>query len=470
MRVCILVPLLFSLGLVACDRHEAVAQREEQSNALSNDAAPQGLPTLAPMLAKVAPAVVNISVQGTEKLAQNPLFQDPLFRQFFNIPQGPVTERFQAVGSGVIVDAERGYVVTNSHVVKNAQEIQVTLKDRRQFNAKLIGADPQTDIAVLKIEADSLTVVPLGISKDLRVGDYVVAIGDPFGVGQAATFGIVSALGRTGLGIEGYEDFIQTDASINPGNSGGALVNMAGQLIGINTAILSQGGGNVGVGFAIPVDMVRTIAQELIASGKVSRGELGVRVQNLTPILAQAMGINVTSGALVSKVTPDSPAARAGIKSGDVITELDNNPVTASSDLRNGIGERAPGTSIRLTLLRNGNERTVTATLEPLTTESASEAAGTPQKNTLLLGLTTSPIPQNDPSYGKVKGIYVVSVNPTSAAALAGLQQGDIITSVDRTPVDTTVQFDRIVREHAKGKPLLLEVQRGNSALYIAIA
>ena len=470
MRIRVLVILLFSLALVACGQHDTAAQREERSVALSADAPPQGLPTLAPMLAKVSPAVVNISVQGTEEVAQNPLFQDPLFRQFFNIPQGPSTERFQAVGSGVIIDAEHGYVITNNHVVKNAQEIQVTLEDRRQFNAKLAGTDPQTDIAVLKIEADSLAALPLGISQDLKVGDYVVAIGDPFGLGQTATFGIVSALGRTGLGIEGYEDFIQTDASINPGNSGGALVNMAGQLIGMNTAILSQSGGNVGVGFAIPVDMVRTITQELIASGKVSRGELGVRVQNLTPVLAQAMGINVSSGALVSQVVPGSAAAKAGMKSGDVITKLDENPVTSGSDLRNGIGEKAPGTSVRLTLLHDGKERTVTATLEAVTTASASEAAGTQQKSAFLSGLTIGPIPQNDPHYGKVKGVYVASVDPASAAALAGLQQGDIITSVGRAPVGTTGQFNRIVRDHAKGKPLLLEVQRGNSSLFIAIA
>ncbi|HUB65044.1 MAG TPA: DegQ family serine endoprotease [Methylocella sp.] len=470
MCVRVLVILLFSLTLIACDQHEAAAQHEERPITLSADAPPQGLPTLAPMLANVSPAVVNISVQGTEKVAQNPLFQDPLFRQFFNIPQGPSTEHFQAVGSGVIIDAERGYVVTNNHVVRNAEEIQVTLKDRRQFNAKLVGADPQTDIAVLKIQADSLTALPLGISKDIKVGDYVVAIGDPFGLGQTATFGIVSALGRTGLGIEGYEDFIQTDASINPGNSGGALVNMAGQLIGMNTAILSQSGGNVGVGFAIPVDMVRTIAQELIASGKVSRGELGVRVQNLTPVLAQAMGINISSGALVSKVVPDSPAAKAGIKSGDVITKLDENAVTSSSDLRNGVGEKAPGTDVRLTLLRDGKEQTVTATLEPMKTASASEATGTQRKNAFLSGLTIGPIPQNDPNYGKVKGVYVESVDPSSASALAGLQQGDIITSVGQTPVGTTGQFNRIVREQTKGKPLLLEVQRGNSSLFIAIA
>jgi Do/DeqQ family serine protease len=470
MRGCVFVILLLSLGSVACGQNAAAAQHQRRSIALSAEPPPQGLPTLAPMLAKVSPAVVNISVQGTEKLAQNPLFQDPLFRQFFGIPRGPVTERFQAVGSGVIIDAGQGYVITNNHVVKNAQEIQVTLKDRRQLNAKLVGSDSLTDIAVLKIQADSLAAMPMGISKDLKVGDYAVAIGDPFGVGQTATFGIVSALGRTGLGTGGYENFIQTDAAINPGNSGGALVNMAGQLIGMNTAIISQSGGNIGIGFAIPVDMVRTIAQELIATGKVSHGELGVEVQDLTPVLAQAMGINVSSGALVSQVVPGSPAAKAGIKSGDVITNLDGNPITGSSDLRISIGEKAPGTTIRLTLLRNGKELKLAATLESQKAASAPAAAATRQEMAFLSGLTVGPIPQDDPNYGQVKGVYVDNVDPANAAALAGLQQGDIITSVDRTPVGTIDQFNDVVREHAKGKPLLLEVQRGSSLMFIAIA
>jgi serine protease DegQ len=470
MRARVFVILLLSLGSVACGQNAMAAQHQHRSIALSAEPPPQGLPTLAPMLAKVSAAVVNISVQGTEKLAQNPLFQDPFFRQFFGIPRGPVTERFQAVGSGVIIDAGQGYVITNNHVVKNAQQIQVTLKDRRQLNAKLVGSDSLTDIAVLKIQAGNLAAMPLGISKDLKVGDYAVAIGDPFGVGQTATFGIVSALGRTGLGTGGYENFIQTDAAINPGNSGGALVNMAGQLIGMNTAIISQSGGNVGIGFAIPVDMVRTIAQEIIETGKVSHGELGVEVQDQTPVLAQAMGINVSSGALVSQVVPGSPAAKAGIKSGDVITDLDGNPITGSSDLRISIGEKAAGTTVRLTLLRNGKELKLATTLESQKAASAPAPAGTQQEMAFLSGLTVGPIPQDDPNYGKVKGVYVDNVDPASAAALAGLQQGDIITSVDRSPVDTVGEFNQAVRERAKEKPLLLEVQREGSLLFIAIA
>jgi len=462
--------LLVPLTLLACGGERSTATDQKSRVLLSGASSPPGLPTLAPMLAKASPAVVNISVEGTMRVEQNPLFQDPLFRQFFGIPNAPITERFQAVGSGVIIDAEHGYVVTNNHVVKRAQQIQVTLQDRRQFDAQLVGADAPTDIAVLKIRTDNLTAMPLGESKDLKVGDYAVAIGNPFGLGQTATFGMVSALGRTGLAIEGYEDFIQTDAAINPGNSGGALVNVAGQLIGMNTAILSQSGGNVGVGFAIPVDMVKSIAQELMAAGKVSRGELGVRLQQLTPLLAKAMKINVTSGAVVAEVVPGSPAAKAAIKVGDVITKMDGEAVTGANELRIRVGEKAPGAAVRLTLLRGGREENVTATLEALQPESGERTAVVEQNNAFLSGLTVGPIPATHPEFGKVKGVYVESVDPASVAALSGLRKGDIITNVGRMPVATVRQFDRTVLAQGKEKPLLLEVRRGGGLVFIAVA
>ena len=364
-RVGLVLMLLSALAPAACGQQNKAAENRQVSEALGAHPPPDNLPTLAPMLARVSPAVVNISVQGTVKV-QNPLFNDPFFRQFFGMSQAPQTEHFLAVGSGVIIDAARGFVVTNNHVIRNAQQIQVTLKDRRQLTAKLVGADPQTDIAVLHIDADNLSGIELGDSKDLKVGDYVVAIGDPFGIGQTATFGIVSALGRTGLGIENYENFIQTDASINPGNSGGALVNMAGQFVGMNTAILSENGGNVGVGFAIPVDMVRTIARDLIESGKVSRGALGVLIQDLTPAIAQARGLHISAGALVSRVEPNSPAGKAGLKSGDVITAMNGIAIGNANDLRNAVGEESPGTVVRLTFLRNGREQTASVTLVAL--------------------------------------------------------------------------------------------------------
>jgi Do/DeqQ family serine protease len=475
-----LLALSLVLGLSACDQQNATAAATDEHPLASparvaadtspGTAAP---PTLAPMLARVSPAVVNISVQGTVQTAQNPLFQDPLFRRFFGLPedqtpQNAPAQRFQAVGSGVIFDAERGYVITNNHVVNRADKILITLKDRRQLTAKLVAADPQTDVAVLKVEGDHLTSLPLGDSKRLQVGDYVVAIGNPFGVGQTATFGIVSAVGRTGLGIESYEDFIQTDASINPGNSGGALVDMAGRLIGMNAAIISRGGGNVGVGFAIPIDLVKTVADQLIAKGKVSRGALGVTVQDLTPALAQAMGINLAGGALVSQVLPHSAAAKAGIEEGDVITALDGEPMTGSSQLRNAVGQKQPGTTVRLSLLHQGKERSVTATLEPLAATASAAPAGT-REETPMSGMTLGAIPQNDPHYGKLKGVSVMSVERGSAAEEAGLQKGDIIVSAGRTPVSTPSELAAIARDQKKGAPLLLQVRRGESMLYIAI-
>lgn len=428
------------------------------------------MPTLAPMLAKASPTVVNIAVEGILRVEQNPFFQDPLFRRFFDVPHGTITEEFQAVGSGVIIDATHGYVVTNNHVVKNAQQIQVTLLDRRQFEAKVVGTDAATDIAVLRIDPDDLAAMPLGESNALKVGDYVVAIGNPFGLGQTATFGIVSALGRTGLAIEGYEDFIQTDASINPGNSGGALVNAAGQLVGMNTAILSQSGGNVGVGFAIPVDMVKAISRELIASGRISRGELGVRLQRFTPLLAKAMNLNVASGALVADVLPGSAAEKAGIEAGDVIIKMGGSAVTSANDLRIRIGEKAPGVAIRLTLLRGHKEETVVATLQALQPERPKPLPAVERKAAFLSGLRLGPVPASDPTYAKLKGVYVERVDPESTAALAGLKKGDIITGADGAPVATVRQLEHILRMHPKGKPRLLEVRRGGASMFLAIA
>jgi serine protease Do/serine protease DegQ len=466
MRTRLGLALVLPLVLLACDQSGASAKAPHV--VLKSEPTPHNLPTIAPMLARVSPAVVNISVTGTMAVAQNGLYNDPFFRQFFGLQgQQAPQEHFQAVGSGVIIDAAHGYVVTNNHVVKNAKTIQVTLKDHRTFTAKIVGTDPQTDIAVLKIPAQHLVAMPLGNSAQLRVGDYVAAIGDPFGVGQTATYGIVSALGRTGLGIENYENFIQTDASINPGNSGGALVNMAGQLVGMNTAILSQSGGNVGVGFAIPVDMVRTIAQELINHGKVTRGELGVLVQNLTPSLAQAMGISVTQGAVVSEVLPGTPAQKAGLKAGDVIIKLNGEMVPSSSELRNKVAELGPNTKVELTYLRDGHPRTVGVTLALKQARSASGSSS--QATGFLSGITVGPIPQDSPDYGQIRGVYLEQVQPGSEAASAGLQPGDIITSVDHRPVTNAAGLNAAVRSHQKGRPMLLTVRRGQAEFFVAV-
>jgi Do/DeqQ family serine protease len=322
------------------------------------------VPSLAPMLKNVTPGVVNIAVKGRQRI-QNPLLEDPFFRRFFNVPQGQQNyAETQATGSGVIVDAAQGYVLTNAHVVANETSIAVTTKDNRRFAAKLIGRDTETDVAVLKIDSEHLTAVPLGDSDKLQVGDFVVAIGNPFGLGQTVTSGIVSALGRSGLGIEGYEDFIQTDASINPGNSGGALVDLKGDLVGINTAILAPGGGNIGIGFAVPINMARKVMDQLIRYGEVKRGRIGVAIQDLTPDLAQAMDTKQTNGAVIAKVEPGSSADHAGLKSGDLVTAANGVTVHSGTQLRDAIGLTRVGDDVSLTVDRNGSERTVTVKVE----------------------------------------------------------------------------------------------------------
>ncbi|KAB2864648.1 MAG: trypsin-like serine protease, partial [Bauldia sp.] len=275
--------------------------------------------SLADVLEEITPAVVNIAVTSRAPAETNPLFNDPYFRRFFDLPQMPQQRPRMSAGSGVIVDAQKGYILTNHHVIEGASEIAVTLKDRRRFTAELVGSDKATDIALVRIDASNLTALRLGDSGSLRVGDSVVAIGNPFGLGQTVTSGIVSALGRSGLNVEGYEDFIQTDASINPGNSGGALVTADGRLVGINTAIIAPAGGNVGIGFAVPIDMASAVMKQLIEHGEVRRGRIGVAIQDLTPDLAEALGIRETHGAVVASVESGSPAAEAGIQAGDII-------------------------------------------------------------------------------------------------------------------------------------------------------
>ncbi|NYZ15899.1 Do family serine endopeptidase [Azospirillum sp. RWY-5-1] len=319
-----------------------------------------GVTTIAPMLATVTPAVVNIAVTQRAPQVDNPLLRDPFFRRFFNIPDQPQGRPRNSAGSGVIVDAARGYVITNHHVVANGQDITVTLKDRRQFKARLVGSDSATDIAVLKIDARNLTALSWGDSDRLQVGDFVVAIGNPFGLGQTVTSGIVSALGRSGLRVEGYEDFIQTDASINPGNSGGALVSFGGELVGINTAIIGPAGGSVGIGFAVPVSIVRAVMDQIIEYGEVRRGRLGVALQDLTPDLAESLNMTGDEGALIAAVEQGSPAERAGVRSGDVVVAVDGRPIRSATDLRNRVGLIRAGSPVNLEVLRGGGRRSLT--------------------------------------------------------------------------------------------------------------
>jgi len=417
-------------------------------------------PTLAPILSAVSPGVVNIAVEGTVASRPNPLMQDPFFRQFFGNggQEQPQTQKFQAVGSGVIIDAGNGYVLTNNHVVEHADKIVVRLKDRRELRAKLVGTDPQTDIAVLKIAAEHLTAVPVGQSGPLQVGDYVVALGDPFGVGQTATFGIVSALGRTGLGIEGYENFIQTDASINPGNSGGALIGMDGKLIGINTAILTggQGGGNVGIGFAIPVDMAKQVADQLIAHGKIERGQLGVQITDLSPDTAKVMGLSVDNGALVSRVVRGSPADQAGIKAGDVVTQLNDQALEGGADLRNRIGLIAPGSTVKLSVIHKKEQKTVSVTLEKASAETASASAG---DQPVLEGVQLSS--------GK-DGISVSAIERNSRAYRQGLRRGDVIVGADQQAVHSADQLSAIL-DQSEGEPLVLDIKRGDDQIVLVL-
>lgn len=319
----------------------------------------RGVLTVAPELAQVTPAVVNISTRHQVPVRQNPLLQDPFFRRFFGLPefQAPPQRQVLSAGSGVIVDAGRGLVLTNNHVIENADQIVVSLFDGRQEPAEVVGTDPATDIALLRVSGRELQAAPIGNSSTLQVGDLVFAIGNPFGLGQTITSGIISALGRTGINQGGYEDFIQTDASINPGNSGGALVNSRGELIGINTAILSRSGGNIGIGFAVPVNLARAVMEQLVAHGRVERGRIGVSIQNLTPDLADAFGLNTLNGALITSVERGSSAERGGLRRGDLVIAVDGREIRNASDLRNRIGLVRVGDSVTLTIIRDGRQR-----------------------------------------------------------------------------------------------------------------
>ncbi|MCZ6604489.1 MAG: Do family serine endopeptidase [Alphaproteobacteria bacterium] len=325
---------------------------------LPTDPARGNLPTLAPLVDAVAPGVVNIATTGTVTQQFSPLFDDPFFRRFFNLPN-QIERHTRSVGSGVIIDAAQGYVITNHHVIAQADEIIVTTKDRREFEAKLIGSDPATDVAVLQIAADGLVEIALGESDAVRVGDFVIAIGNPFGLGQTVTTGIVSALGRSQVGIGELEDFIQTDAAINPGNSGGALIDLRGKLIGINTAMVGPSGGNVGIGFAIPTDLALVRMGQLIEHGEVRRGLLGVQIQDVTPAIAEALGLEEATGAIVAEVVKGSAADQAGIIPGDLILKADGETVRDGADLRNIVGLTEPGTEMELEILRRGDAETV---------------------------------------------------------------------------------------------------------------
>ena len=402
----------------------------------------RGLPTLAPLVNEVTPAVVNISVVTRQPMENNPLFRDPFFRRFFGVPEQQ-QQREQASGSGVIVDNARGYVLTNNHVIKDAERIIVTLKDRRQFTAKLVGTDPGTDVAVLQIQGANLSALKFGDSDVLQVGDHVLAIGNPFGIGQTVTSGIVSALGRSGLNIEGYEDFIQTDASINPGNSGGALVNLRGELIGINTAIIGPSGGNVGIGFAVPSNMARAVMNQIIRHGEVRRGRLGIEMADLTPELAKKLGVNTLDGAMLAVVQPGSPADKAGFKEGDVVTALNGRPIRHAAELRARLGLTAIGEEVEMRTLRGSAQRNTRVQIAAPEV-SSSEGLAVPQ----LPGMRVFDIQRGSALFQRLQGggVVVTTVEQGSSAWNAGFRPGDIIYAVNRRRINTGTELQASLR------------------------
>ncbi len=421
------------------------------------------LPSLAPMLETITPAVVNIATEGRIQIRQNPLFNDPFFRRFFDIPNQSRERKTQSLGSGVIVDAERGLILTNNHVIANAVQIAVTLRDGRQLEAEIVGTDPETDVAVIKVPAENLSDINLADSDHLRVGDFVVAIGNPFGLGQTVTSGIISALGRSGLGIEGYEDFIQTDASINPGNSGGALVNLRGELVGINTAIFSRSGGNIGIGFAIPANIALHIMEQLVEKGEVERGFLGIQAQDLSPELAEAFNLKKQQGAIINQVFEDSPAEKAGFKPGDVVISLDGKSVKNAADVRNRIGLLPVGEKVRFEILRDGQSKIISVEI----TKGDQSALSQDVRNQRFSGVTVGNIDKDNPYYGRVTGVYVFAVERGSPAWSSGLRKGDVITSVNRSRINNLDEFKTVVNK-LKDR-LLVRIVRQNTAMFLVI-
>ena len=419
------------------------------------------VPSLAPMIKKVSPAVVNIATKANVPTQRNPLLDDPFFRRYFDVPEQGRPRQAQAAGSGVIVDAKNGYILTNHHVIENATEVTVTLLDNRSFKAEIVGSDKGSDIAVLKVKGTNLVDMPLADSSKTEVGDFVVAIGNPFGLQHTVTSGIVSALGRAGVSPDGrdaYEDFIQTDAAINPGNSGGALVNLGGELVGINSAILSQSGGSIGIGFAIPSNMVKSVMDQLIKYKTVKRGRLGVGIGNLSPELAQSYGLSAdTTGALVSEVMEGSSADKAGIKAADIITAINGKSIKNASELRNTIGLMRIGDKVEVSLLRDGKPKKVTATVgEADSTVVASNAAD------ISAGFEGAELADA----GGEGGVLVRSVAAGSPAAQRRLRANDVIIAVGRTRVANVAQLKASLE---KATAFALTIKRGSSTVVVVM-
>ncbi len=447
-----------------------ISQVEGRGNAASAESM-----GFASILQPALPAVVSIVSLQVVKVPQMPFFNDPFFQQFFGgqLPRNPRQERERGLGSGVIISPD-GHILTNNHVVEKATEIKVMLADKRQFSGKVVGTDPKTDLAVVKIDASGLPTVRLGDSSTLEVGDYAFAIGNPFGIGETATMGIISATGRNQLDIEDYEDFIQTDAAINPGNSGGALLNARGELIGINTAILSGGsGGNQGIGFAIPINMAKYVMDQILKHGKVVRGYMGVLIQEVTPDLAKAFNVSPEKGALVGDVEPNSAGAKAGLQRGDVIEEINGQPVNGPNDLRLKIGTMSPGTTVHLKVNRGGASREVSVTLgETPAGKNAANAPGGAEEGSPMRGVHVDELtPEIRRQLGlkpEVQGVVVIEVPPGSPAEDANLRRGDVIEQINRQPVNSVSDYDRLIRQAGK-QSLVLLVNRGGDTSFIVV-
>jgi serine protease Do len=431
-----------------------------------------------PIAKRAKSSVVNVSsVKRTKQEGQrfpSPFFDDPFFRRFFGEEferRMPAPREFQqqGLGSGVIVTSD-GYIITNNHVIEGADELNVSLPDKRSFKAKVIGTDPKTDVAVIKIDASNLPILSWGDASQLEVGEMVLAVGNPFGLSQTVTMGIISAIGRANVGIVDYEDFIQTDAAINPGNSGGALVNLKGELIGINTAIFSQSGGYMGIGFAIPSTMAKSVMQSLIKHGKVIRGWVGVSIQDVTPDLAKEFGAGENTGALVGDVMGDSPASKAKLERGDIITAYNGVTIRDSNHLRGLVAETTPGTIAHLSVLRDKKTVDVKVTIGELPKELGKASRdGNGKGEHALAGITVDDVHQSSRSKPS-SGVVVTDIEPGSSAERAGLQKGDVIHEINRKPVKDVKDFERLTSQLAPRSPILLLVKRGNSTIFLSIS
>jgi serine protease Do len=429
------------------------------------------------IVSAVSPAVVNISTTKVFKRDSEPLFEDPFFDFFkpFHDLRMPKKWKEQSLGSGVIVSSD-GYIITNNHVVEKSDEIKVTLLDKRMFKGRIVGADPKTDIAIVKIDAANLPTIPWGDSEKLQVGEFVLAIGNPYGLSHTVTMGIISAVGRANVGIADYEDFIQTDAAINPGNSGGPLVNIKGELIGINTAIFSKTGGYQGIGFAVPTNMVRPLMSQLIQKGKIIRGWLGVTIQEMTPEIAQKFGLEKSRGALVSDVTKGSPAEKAGILRGDIVIEFNRKEVKDVASLRNMVSQSKVGSDVLIKILRSGKEytvRLVVAELPREVTEVAPDQMPDDSEMGAFTGLTvmglTKEIARQLGLSKDERGVVVVKVEPATPADEAGIKKGDIIKEIDRKQISNLEDYNRIASITKRNDTVLLFVARGDKKFYVTL-